>query len=70
MKVRAGLLIILGCLVAIITFFATVFVLVNIFGDWAFGSENLVYNLGQLLFVTILGYFSYWLLKKGMQLVN
>jgi len=61
------LLIIIGGFLALSDFLFGIETILRVLANWSFDSYNLGYNIGQLLFVILFGYISYWLIKKGIQ---
>jgi hypothetical protein len=69
-KFIAVLLIVVGGLFALSDLLLGIETILRVLVNWSSDAYNIGFNVGQLFFVILFGFISYWLIKKGIQLVK
>ena len=69
-KFIAVLLIVVGGLFALSDLLLGIEAILRVLVNWSSDAYNIGFNVGQLFFVILFGFISYWLIKKGIQLVK
>ncbi len=67
-KFIAVVLIVVGSLFALSDLLLGIETILSVLVNWSSDAYNLGFNVGQLVFVILFGFISYWLIKKGIQL--